>query len=190
MAKFKQMKTVFAILGFILFSFIVYLGFYNGFYSPKVEIENEGGEIIVYESIVGHYHLTDSVMKNVFNELYEKNGIVITKGFGIYYDDPKEMGENNINFDAGCIVDDKDSIQLSNISELFTIKHCEKTDYIVTDFPLKGKMSIMFGMFKVYPKLNSFCEENGYDSKQAVMEIYDRKEKRIHYRRKLVAIHQ
>lgn len=182
------MKTAFAIIGFIVFSFLVYLGFYNVFYSPKIEVSAEGGEILVYKSAYGHYHLTDSIMKDVFNEVYERKGIVVTKGFGIYYSDPKEVGENDLQFDAGCIVEDKDSLQLSKISDDYLITLSKDGQYIVSDFPLKGKMSIMFGMYKVYPKLNKYCESNGYDPEQPVMEIYDRELKRIHYRRKLVEL--
>ena len=180
------MKTVLGIIGFIVFSFVVYLGFYNAFYSPKFSIENEGGEILVYENITGHYHLTDSVMKNVFNELYEKNGIVVTKGFGYYYSNPFITGESDLEFEAGCVVEHKDSLQLKKISSKFKISKAEETEYIVTDFPLKGKMSIMFGMYKVYPKMDKYCKKNGYKVEEPVLEIYDRVEKKIHYRRKKI----
>lgn len=182
------MKTVFALIGFIILSFLVYLGFYNAFYSPQINIEKEGGEHTVSQEIIGHYHLSDSIMKDVFNFLYEQNGIVITKGFGIYKDNPKQAGENNIHFEAGCIVEDKDTTALFALEEKFEIKKTPYSEYIVSDFPLKGKMSIMIGMYRVYPKLDKFCIKNGYDTQQPVMEIYDRELKKIHYRRKLVVI--
>lgn len=162
------------------------MGFYNVFYSPVFEVKEEGDEIIVFQQVEGHYHLTDSVMKEAFNELYEINGIVVTKGFGIYFDDPQKAGETKVKFEAGCIVEDKDSLQLLNISKKFQIEKTPFQEYIVSDFPLKGRMSIMIGMYKVYPKLNNFCKKNGYETDVPVMEIYDRVEKRIHYRRKLI----
>lgn len=180
------MKTALIIIAFIVISIFTYLGFYNAFYSPDFSVADEGNEFVVYQHVNGHYHLCDSVMKEAFNELYEKNGVVITKGFGYYYDDPKKAGETDISFDAGCIVEDKDSLQLEKISDKFTIEKTPYDKYIVSDFPLKGRMSIMIGMFKVYPKLNEYCVKNGYQSDLPVFEIYDRVEKKIHYRRKLV----
>lgn len=183
-----QMKTVLIIIAFITISIFTYLGFYNTFYSPLIEINEEGNDIIVYQHANAHYHLTDSVMKEAFNELYEINGIVVTKGFGIYFEDPKKAGKKPISFNAGCIVEDKDSLELQEISDKFTIEKTPYEKYIVSDFPLKGRMSILIGMYKVYPKLNNFCVENGYRSDLPVMEIYDRVKKKIHYRRKLIPI--
>jgi hypothetical protein len=179
------MKTAIAIIGLLILSGLTYIGFYNGFYSPKFSIEKQESDILVYQKIHGHYHLSDSIVKVAFNELYEKNGIITTKGFGIYYDDPQKAGKTDIYFDAGCIVDAKDSLLLINISDEFIIDKTLQQSYIVSNFPLKGKMSILFGMLKVYPRLNQYCNKNGYDSNLPVMEIYDRVEKKIHYRRQL-----
>jgi len=182
------MKVFLAILGFFIVSILVYLGFYNAFYTPKFSISAEGNEIIVYQHVDGRYQLTDSVMKVVFNELYEKNGIVITKGYGLHFYDPNHEGHQMMTYYAGCIVEDKVSLLSKNISNEFNIGKTLKDSCIVTDFPLKGKMSIMFGRYKVYSKLNAFCKKNGYDVQESVTEIYNRTEHKIHYRRKMVKI--
>ena len=184
------MKTVLIIVGVLIASVLTYLGFYNVFYSPKVEIREEGNEIIVFKHEQGVYHLADSVMRVVFNELYEKNGIVITRGFGKYYTSPYEAKNEAIEFDAGCIVNDEDSLKLSRIAKDFTIERAPESRYIVSDFPLKGRTSILFGNYKVYPKLNKFCDEHGFMPDAQVMEIYDRKEKKIHYRMQLIPINK
>ena len=180
------MKTALIIVGILIASALTYFGFYSAFYSPKVAIQDEGNEIFVFKHEKGAYHLADSVMRVVFNELYEKNGIVVTKGFGYYYQNPFKAKNTPIEFDAGCIVNDEDSLQLSRISGEFIIQRTPKSSYIVSDFPLKGRTSILFGSYKVYPKIDQFCIENGYAVDVPVMEIYNRKEKKIHYRRKLV----
>lgn len=180
------MKKLLAVLGFIIVSVLVYLGFYNAFYSPKFTIKEEGGETVVYQSVNGRYQLTDSVMKVVFNELYEKNGIVITKGYRISNYNPQNENEKITALVAGCVVENKDTALLNKISEQFTIGKTLKENYIVSDFPLKGKMSIMFGMYRVYPKLNKYCETNGYSINEPVTEIYDRETMKIHYRRNIV----
>lgn len=180
------MRTVIIIVVFIGVSVLTYLGFYNAFYQPKFTIVEEGGEIIVYQPFHGQYHQSDSIMKVVFYELYERNGIVITKGFGQYFDNPFESKDEKISFVAGCIVEDKDSLLLAAVSDGFVIDYTHTVEYVVTDFPLKGRMSIMFGMKKVYPKLKRFCVENGLNPNLPVTEIYDRETKRIHYRMEAV----
>jgi hypothetical protein len=180
------MKTILYILIFLLVSALVYLGFYNAFYQPKVTLNYEGNETVVYLEVNDRYQLTDSVMKLVFNELYEKHGIVITKGFAIHKPLPEDAERKITTLIAGCIVEAEDTAKLSQISETFTIAILPADDYLISDFPLKGKMSIMFGLYRVYPKLDAFCKKQGYSSLEPVIEIYDRKSKRIHYRKKAI----
>lgn len=181
------MKTFLAFVAVLIVSVLVYLGFYNAFYSPKFQLQKEGGETIVYEKVNDRYQLTDSVMKVVFDELYEQNGIVITKGYGLHQYNPQNETEKIRTLAAGCIVEDKDTALLGKISNDFKIGTIPAQEYIVTDFPLKGKMSIMFGMYRVYGRLNTYCAEHGYSSQEPIIEIYDRKAKKIHYRRKKVS---
>lgn len=180
------MKTLLIIIGILVLSVLVYLGFYNAFYSPKFLVNNEGNETIVYLPVNGKYQQTDSIMRIVFDELYERNGIVITKGFGEHLYNINNEEKKITTIKAGCIVEEKDSATLGKISTSFQIDKLPTGTYIVTDFPLKGRMSIMFGMYRVYSKLNDFCIENGYSTDEPVIEIYDREAKKIHYRRKLV----
>lgn len=179
------MKTALYIALILIISLLTYLGFYNAFYSPKISIQEEGNEIIVFKHEKAMLHLTDSVMKTVFNELYEKNGIVVTKGFTYFYQNPSNRKDIPIEFDSGCMVNDEDSVRLNQISSEFKIQRLPKMQYLVTDFPLKGKMSILFGNLKVYPKLDQYCQDNGFSTIAPVIEIYDRQTKKIHYRRQL-----
>lgn len=182
------MKTILYIVVFLLVSALVYLGFYNAFYQPKVALSNEGNETVVYLEVNDRYQLTDSVMKVVFNELYEKNGIVITKGFAVHQPLPEDAERSITTLIAGCVVEDEDTLMLSQISNSFIIDQLPADHYIVSDFPLKGKMSIMFGRYRVYPKLYDFCKKNGYELHEPVTEIYNRTEHKIHYRLKMVKI--
>lgn len=182
------MKTILYILAFLLVSALVYLGFYNAFYKPEFTVSTEGSERIVYLEVNGRYQLTDSVMKLVFNELYEKNGIVVTKGFAIHQPQPDDPEQKIKTLVAGCIVEAEDSTKLSLVSPKFTIGLLPEATYIVSDFPLKGKMSIMFGLYRVYPGFEKFCIENDYAGNTLVTEIYDRKAMRIHYRKKLMNV--
>lgn len=180
------MRTILIILLVLLLTVLTYLGFYNAFYTPKIEVDSRGGEILVYRSAKGPYHMADSIMKNVFNEVYEVNGIVVNKGFGKYFDEPNFTSKQTIGFDAGCIVEPADSAKLSSIDKSFSISTIEKRQYLISEFPLKGRMSILIGARKVYPRLDKYCEINGYRTDLPVYEIYNRKTQRITYMRPLL----
>ncbi|WP_462319185.1 hypothetical protein, partial [Marinilabilia sp.] len=55
--------------------------------------------------------------------------------------------------------------------------------YVVTEFPNKGKLSVMMGIFKVYPAISKYFKSEGLDEKGAVMEIYDVPNQTIIYRK-------
>jgi hypothetical protein len=58
----------------------------------------------------------------------------------------------------------------------------EKT-YVVTEFPNKGKVSVVMGIFKVYPAISKFVEAKGMNEEGSVMEIYDMPNSKIIYRK-------
>ncbi|MFW6222251.1 MAG: hypothetical protein ACOC3T_01430, partial [Bacteroidota bacterium] len=58
--------------------------------------------------------------------------------------------------------------------------------YIVAEFPFKGKLSIIFGIMKVYPSIEKFVKKKGYSNDGAVMEIYDVPNKKILYRKEII----
>lgn len=51
---------------------------------------------------------------------------------------------------------------------------------VVAEFPYKGKMSIILGIFKVYPKLSAYINEHKYAS-TPIMELYDQPNEKIEY---------
>lgn len=56
--------------------------------------------------------------------------------------------------------------------------HLQKS--VVAEFPYKGKMSIIIGIFKVYPKLSAYIKEHKYNQ-TPIMELYDQPNERLEY---------
>jgi hypothetical protein len=57
---------------------------------------------------------------------------------------------------------------------------------IISEFPYKGKLSVLFSIMKVYPALSKFAIMNGFDEESAIIEIYDIPNKKIFYRKEIV----
>lgn len=181
------MKTALIIIAIVILSLVFVCVYYGAFKTISPKIKKCGGETLVFEKVTGHYKQSGEVSDRVYNKLIKDYNIETTKGFGLYFDNPKEVEESKLRSEVGCILERKDTSKLEDISKDFLVGTCPNEDYIVAEFPFKGKMSIIFGIMKVYPALNKFAEENGYSINSPVMEIWDVPNKKTIYRKKIVA---
>jgi len=179
------MKTLLIIIiCIILFSLTIYW-YYEGFKQVQINIKTEGGETAAYQEIVGDYKQSGTVMDKVYYLLKNEN-IETYKGFGIYYDNPQKVEKSKLRSEAGCIIEPKDTSRIYQITETIEFKTLPNEDYLITEFPYKGKLSIIFGIMKVYPALNEYVRENGFEEESYVIEIYDIPNKKIVYRKLLI----
>ena len=181
----KIMKIVLLIIIVLIITIIVTYAYYGGFKKINFSVEEQGGEILVYENMIGDYKQTPTVSDKVYYSLLNDYGIATTKGFGIYYDNPKEVEKSKLRSEIGCIVENLDSVTIDKLSNKFQIKTQPFKNYITTEFPFKGKLSVMFGIMKVYPALEKYLKEHRY-SDSPIMEIYDVPNKKIIYRKEII----
>jgi len=160
--------------------------YYGGFSKVTCRIEKQGGEKLIYKQMTGDYAKSAKLMDEIYYALLNDHNIETYKGFGIYYDNPKEVEKNKLRSEIGCIIEDKDISKLPQITDGLSIKLYPERSYIVTEFPSKGKLSILFGIMKVYPSIEKFVEKNGYKKEGAVMEVYDIPGKKIIYRKEII----
>jgi len=172
------------IIGLIILA-LLFVTYYGGFKTITFKTSVEGGEILVYEDLTGDYSKSGEVMDRVYNSLLTNENIKSTKGFGIYYDDPKKVEKNKLKSEVGCIVEGIDSLKMADLKKKYKIKTCPTTNYLTTEFPHKSVMSIMVGIMKVYPAMSKYIEQNGLSEKGPVMEIYDTPNKVIKYRKEI-----
>ena len=71
-------------------------------------------------------------------------------------------------------------VAVNIIKDKYNVKTFEKTKAVVAEFPYKSQLSIIAGVFKVYPEINTYVTENKLTMRE-IMEIYDKTAKKIYY---------
>ena len=79
------MKIALVIIVLIVSLFVLAYAYYGGFKNISFRVEEQGGETVVYEAMVGDYNQTPKVQDKIYNALLNDEKIETTKGFGIYY---------------------------------------------------------------------------------------------------------
>ena len=179
------MKVVLIIIAVLVVLFIVIYAYYGGFTKVSFKIENQGGETIVYENFTGDYSQTTKVGDKVYYALLNDEKIETTKGIGIYYDNPKKVEKEKLRAESGCIVENVDSATIARLAEKYKVKTLPQREFVVAEFPFKGKLSVLFGIMKVYPALEKFSKAHGY-AESPITEIYDVPNKKIIYRKEAI----
>jgi len=181
----KVMKIVLiAIICIVVICLIVY-SYYGGFKRLNIQIAETGGETVVYESITGDYKQSGVVMDKIYYALLNDHKIETYKGYGKYMDNPQKVEKPKLRSEAGCLIEPRDLDKISKLPAELKSKTLPVQKYIVSEFPYKGKLSVMLSIMKVYPALSKFAEANGSESEGAVTEIYDIPNKKIFYRKEM-----
>ena len=160
----------------LIVGYLYYLGLFS-----KVEFKesNIGPFLVVYDTHLGDYSKVGPVMDKVYKSL-KNDGIVTSRGFGMYYDDPKTVPADKLRSEVGSIIEEKDIKILSKFGKKYKSKIIKKSDVIIAEFPFKNQLSIIVGVIKVYPVMSSYIK--GKNLKMApIIEIYDMPNQKILY---------
>ncbi len=181
----KVMKIVLiAVICIVVICLVVY-AYYGGFKRLNIRIEESGGETVVYDSLTGDYRQSGELMDKIYYSLLNDYKIETYKGYGKYFDNPKKTEKSNLRSEAGCVVETADLGKITELPSGFKLKTLPVQRYIVSEFPYKGKLSVLFSIMIVYPALSKFAEANGFDGDGAVIEIYDIPGNKIMYRKEI-----
>jgi hypothetical protein len=172
------------IVALLVIIILIYTHF-GGFAKINIRIEKQGGETLVYENMTGAYSQATKVTMKVYDDLLNNDKIETTKGFGIYYDNPKNVEQSKLRSEIGCIVEDIDNNRVEQLKQRYQVKILPDSECIVAEFPFKGGISIMLGLLKVYPALNKYIQAYHYTD-GPIMEIYDVPNKVIVYRKEII----
>jgi len=184
----KALKPVLTIVVVLLICIVAVYGYYGGFSSIDVTTSVEGGETVIYKDVVGDYSQTPVITDEIYHTLLNEYKIETTKGFGVFYDNPQQVDKNKLRSKVGCILDSEiDSLTQAKLSDKYKIMILPKGNYVTTEFPMKGMLSVMIGIFRVYPAINKYIEENNITEDGPITEIYDTPNKKIIYRKELIA---
>ncbi|MDY6934726.1 MAG: GyrI-like domain-containing protein [Spirochaetota bacterium] len=164
----------------VIIVLLIVLSMYGLFASVKIAEKDIGPYLLVYKKHIGDYKNVGQIMDKLYYDLKDNYDIETTKGFGLYYDNPQEVDKKKLRSIVGCIVEDKSVEDLNIIGNKYGVKEYPSSKCVVAEFPYKGKMSIILGIFKVYPKLNSYIDEHKYPQ-MPIMELYDQPNEKIEY---------
>ncbi len=176
------MKSTLIIAGAVIVLLVLIYAYYGGFKKISFHVETSGGETMVYESVTGDYSQTSKYTDKIYYALLNDEKIETTKGIGIFYDNPKNVAKDQLRSEVGCLLDHADSTIVARLSEQHKLKTLPADDYIVTEFPMKGGLSFIVGILRVYPALSKYTQAHGYKD-SPITEIYDVPNKRIIYRK-------
>jgi hypothetical protein len=89
------MKILLIAIVCILIICVVVYAYYGGFKSLKIQIAMQGGEFVIYDTIVGDYSQSGIVMDKIYYSLLNDSKIETYKGYGKYFDNPQKLKNQN-----------------------------------------------------------------------------------------------
>lgn len=176
----KTLKIILIVIGALLIILTLYL-WSQGMFACLTAVERtEGGFKVAGMEYTGSYQKAGKFMVDVDNKLKEA-GITCTRGFGIYYDDPKTTPAEKCRSFVGNIIEEKDWVRMTELqSKGFRVDSVPAAAAVVVEFPVKSTLSYMIGPMKAYPVLSKYMKEKGYTGTMP-LEVYDVAQKKIFY---------
>ncbi len=176
----KTLKIILLIIVLVISSLTLFTWYLGLFTSIEVQEKVAGGYIVVGKDFIGEYSKAGKFMLGVNKEL-QFAGIKSTKGFGIYYDNPKVVAPDKCRSFVGDVLEKKDYDKVNELqAKGFKVDTIRVANAVVAYFPIKSMMSYIIGPIKVYPQLSKYISKNGYNITETI-EIYDVPAKQIEY---------
>lgn len=177
----KALKIVLIILVAIILAIGVFAWYIGFFKTITVEEKEMGPYQLVAVEHYGDYAETGKIQDSLYYELLD-DGIETLKGFGIYYDNPNQTDKptEELYSIVGCVLEKKDYDKAKQLSDKYRIMTMGRTKSMVAEFPYHNSLSVIAGIYKVYPELNEHLQKQNYKP-QPAMEIYDIPNNKIIY---------
>ncbi len=177
------MNTVIISIWTIAMALLALYAYYGGFTKVSFNtIKDQGGQVLVYKEMQGDYAQSEKLINEVYLTLLNDFNVETYKGFGIFYDNPKEVEKSKLRSEVGCILEAKDIAKVKEIETRLKVKTLPSQSYTETVFPTKGKTSILIAVMRVYPALERYNKSQGNTNTGYCIEIYDEANKEIVYR--------
>ena len=175
------MKIFLIVLAVLLALLIGVIAYFGAFAKVTVTEKTIPAMTIVYAKHIGDYSKIKPVMDSVYFALLKKEKIAAGRGFGLYYDSPRDVVKEKLRSLGGCILDAKDEQKADPLRQKgYKVAVLPQTKALYAQFPFKGPLSIIIGVFKVYPAMMKY--QSGKNITPCpVMEIYNTTRKEIEY---------
>jgi DNA gyrase inhibitor GyrI len=175
------MKIFLIVLALILALVIGAMAYFGAFTKVTVTEKTMPAMTIVYAKHIGDYSKIKPVMDTVYFALFKKEKIAAGRGFGLYYDNPRDVVKEKLRSLGGVILDAQDEQKADSLKQKgYKVAVLPLTMALYAQFPFKGPLSILFGVFKVYPAMMKY--QSGKKIPPCpVMEIYNISQRKIEY---------
>ena len=175
-----NVKNIFAALIIIILMSTVYLAYFGLFAGVEIKEIKKGPWVFVYEKHTGSYSGTKNVADKIYRALSKEEKIETPRGIGIFYDKPGDVEEAKLRSIAGCLLEEKDLARVPKLEKKYRVGEVPAGSVLFVEFPMKGRLSIIMGAIKVYPKLNALMKHKKY-TPVPIIEIYDPGKSRLYY---------
>lgn len=167
--------TIAGTIAVLLILFVAVFGWLGGFGNFEVVEKELGPFYLVYQEHRGDYAKVGRIIPEVKKEL-DLRKVGSERYFGLYRDDPRVLKKDDLRSLAGCAVNAADFEVLQGLTPPYQVRRLEKKKYAVVEFPFKNQMSMLMGLSRVYPALESYFSKHGY-IRNEVIEFYDNPER-------------
>ncbi|MBL8994505.1 MAG: GyrI-like domain-containing protein [Spirochaetia bacterium] len=167
--------TIAGTIAILLVLFVGAFAWLGGFGNFEVIEKELGPFYLVYQEHRGDYAKVGRIIPEVKKEL-DTRKIGSERYFGLYRDDPRAVKKDDLRSLAGCSVNAADYESLKGLASPYMSRRVEKKKYAVVEFPFKNQMSMLMGLSRVYPALETYFSRHGY-IRNEVIEFYDNPEK-------------
>jgi hypothetical protein len=165
------MKPILSVTLIALTAIVSILAWYGLFAKVTLSEQLIPSFSFAYEKHIGDYRQSGRIMGEIYKRL-EEEGIDSTKGIGLYYDNPRKVPVKNLRSLAGCILPDEHTAKRETLKGRYLLATLPETKVPVIRFPYKGKLSVVLGTLKVYPRINAWFQEHP-EHQGPIIEIYD-----------------
>ncbi|PJZ70517.1 hypothetical protein CH373_05460 [Leptospira perolatii] len=155
------MKKLSIVLLSIVLLVLVFFFYMGAFETIQFQKEVKGPYYLLYQSHTGAYKDIGSVISTVDTYATETK-LPIEAKFGLYYDNPNYVPDEKLRSEGGVVLSKKAYEGLPQNLEKFGVRVLPQGEYLVTRFPYKNPLSILFGVFKVYPAFSRYAKENKF----------------------------
>ena len=161
-------------------SVIVLFLFYSGYFTPiKFKTVDLPEMSLALVPFVGAYKTSSALQVELFQELKDA-GLDVDSSAGIYFDNPKEVAEDENRSLIGVVikVEDKEKFLALHLDARFVELKSQKV--LHTDFAYKSGLSIMLAIMKVYPAIMKRAKRHSFDVYESI-EVYDFPNKSLNF---------
>ncbi len=170
------LKTFF-IFAFTAFGFLIYSGL---FASIKTEHVTQGERWIVYETHLGNYKNSDTVLEFVERSLFMEQSVLTNQTFILYFDDPDEIENKDLRSVMGVILDYASPELLRYLGGRYKVARLPPCNNVSVVFPFVNFISKKIANYRSRPVLKKYLQDNLLEG-LPILKVYDTLDETITY---------